>query len=240
MARKHFIGICRLCRKRRTLGKSHYLGRAFHKLALTNGRDAIMMTPKVITATKRQLWAHLLCRGCEERLNKFGETSTLRWVDNGDTFPLLDRMRLSLPVKKEGGSTTFSGTAMGVDTAPLAYFALALLWKGSVHQWPTAKGQTTSIDLGSFQEPIRRFLLGGAFPGDVYVLVGVCEDRGSRGTVYAPSVLSETRHRTYSILTRGLWFHFVADEKAEYGISALCCVRSAGKVLHLENCHQRF
>jgi hypothetical protein len=198
-----------------------------------------MMTPKVIMATQRQLWAHLLCHDCEKRLNKFGETPTLKWVDKGKTFPLLDRMKLSLQVKDEGKSVTYSGAAMGVDTIPFAYFALALLWKGSVHKWPTAEGQTTSISLGTFQEPIRKFLLGGPFPNHVYVLMGVCADRGSRGMVYAPALLAETKHTTFSILVRGLWFHVVTDSKASR-IKELCCVQSSRKVLHLEDCDQRF
>jgi|SRR5215469_5297512 len=239
MAKKNVVGICRLCGRHAVLCKSQYLGRALHKLALTNGQDAIMMTPKVIMATQRQLWAHLLCRECEERLNKFGETTALQWVDNGKDFPLLERMRLSLDVKDEGTSVTFSGSAMGVDTEALAYFALSLLWKGGVHQWPTAEGQTTSVPLGVFEEPIRKYLLGGPFPPDVYVLLGVCEDRGSRGMIFAPTVMRETRHHTFSVLVRGLWFHIVADARAT-ALKKLCSVQSAKRVIHLENCEERF
>jgi hypothetical protein len=238
MAKKNVIGTCRLCEKRKRLCKSHYLGRALHKLALTNGQDAIMMTPKVIMATQRQLWAHLLCRECEERLNKFGEEQALRWIDNGRDFPLLNRMRLSCLVKEEQGTATFSGAAMGVNTEALAYFALALLWKGGVHQWPTAEGQKTSVPLGVFEEPMRKYLLGGPFPSNVYVLLGICEDRGSRGMIFAPTLMRETRHHTFSVLVRGLWFHVVADANAAM-VKELCCVQSAKKVLHLENCAKR-
>jgi hypothetical protein len=239
VAKKNVTGTCRLCKKRRILCKSHYLGRALHKLALTNRQDGIMMTPKVIMAMQRQLWAHLLCRECEGRLNKLGETPTSRWIDNGKEFPLLERMKLSCAVKEEPGAVTFSGSAMGVDTESLAYFALSLLWKGGVHQWPTVEGQTTSVPLGAFEERIRKYLLGGPFPVNVYVLLGVCEDRGSRGMVFAPTVMRETRHHTFSVLVRGLWFHIVADSKAG-AVRDLCCVRSAKKVLHLENCARRF
>lgn len=197
-----------------------------------------MMTPKVIMATQRQLWAHLLCRECETRLNKLGETPTLRWIDNGKDFPLLERMKLSCAVKEERGVVTFSGSAMGVDTESLAYYALSLLWKGSVHQWPTAEGQSTSVPLKTFEEPIREFLLGGPFPANVCVLLGVCEDRGSRGMVFAPTVMRETRHHTFSVLVRGLWFHIVADHRSA-AVKELCCVQSPRKILHLENCANR-
>jgi hypothetical protein len=148
-------------------------------------------------------------------------------------------MKLSCAVKEERGAITFSGSAMGVDTEALAYFALSLLWKGGVHQWPTAEGQTTSVPLGPFEEPIRKYLLGGPFPANLYVLLGVCEDRGSRGMVFAPTVMHETRHHTFSVLVRGLWFHIVADARAA-AVKELCSVQSRKKVLHLENCANRF
>ena len=92
----------------------------------------MLMTPKVIMATPRQLWAHLLCKKCEEQLNKFGETPVLKMLDNGLGFPLLERMRLAIPLKVERNTITFSGSAMGIDTDALAHFGLGLLWKGAV------------------------------------------------------------------------------------------------------------
>ena len=53
------------------------------------------------------------------------------------------------------------------------------------------EGQTTSVELGPFQESIRTYLLGETgFPEGVYVLVGACEDKGSRGMVFAPSLVN--------------------------------------------------
>jgi len=63
---------------------------------------------------------------------------------------------------------------MGIDTEPLAHYALRILWKGSVHMWRTLKGQKGSVDLG-FQEPICRYLIGDTgFPDGVYVVVTAC------------------------------------------------------------------
>lgn len=218
MAKKKATGICRLCRMQKRLCKSHYLGRALHNLCRENGEDAIMMTPNVIMATRRQLWAHLLCRECEQRLNKFGETPTLRWLDNGKTFPLLDRMRLSCSVRVERGVVTFSGDAMGVDTEPFAHFGLGLLWKGAAYQWKTVEGQTSSVNLGPYEESIRRYLLGEiAFPEGVFVVLAVCEDKGSRGMIFAPTLVAESVHQMFSILVRGLWFHIIVDKHAAAG-----------------------
>jgi hypothetical protein len=69
MAKKNLVGVCKLCRKRKLLCRSHYLGKAVERLCRENGQDAVMMTPKVVVATQRQLRAHLLCRDCGHTCN---------------------------------------------------------------------------------------------------------------------------------------------------------------------------
>jgi len=170
---------------------SHYVGHAIQRLCRQAGEDPILMTPKVILATPRQLWAHLLCQGCEDRLNRMGENVVLQWLDNNHGFRLLEWMQRSCVVKDERTVVTFSARDMGIDTEPFAHFGLGLLWKGAVHQWNTAEGQTTSINLGPYEDCIRRYLLGEAgLPEGVYVILAVCGDRGSRGMVFAPTLVA--------------------------------------------------
>ena len=242
MAKKKVRGVCRLCRKWKSLCKSHYLGAAIHRLGRQDGKDAVMMTPKLILETQRHLWAHLLCSDCEQRLNKFGETPVLRLLDTGRWFSLLQRMLLvPTPVKVKDDVVTFSGEALGIDTDALAHFALGLLWKGAVHKWPTVAKQTTSINLAGYKDKIRKYLLGRTgLPTGIFVIVAACEDKGSRGMVYAPARFRGKRHRMFSILVRGIWFDVIVDKNAGAEWKALCCVQSDKKVLHLTDCHRRF
>jgi hypothetical protein len=241
MAKKRVRGTCRLCLKDRVLRKSHYVGHAIQRLCRLPGEDPILMTPKVIMATPRQLWAHLLCQACEDRLNRLGENVVLKWLDNNRGFRLLEWMQRSCVVKEEGGVVTFSARDMGIDTEPFAHFGLGLLWRGAVHRWKTVEGQTTSVNLGPYEDSIRRYLLGEVgLPDGVYVILAVCTDKGSRGMVFAPSLVGGARHQMFSILVRGLWFHIVVDKNAKAGTKEVCCVRSEKKVLHLENCEDRF
>jgi hypothetical protein len=200
------------------------------------------MTPKLVKATPRQLWAHLLCETCEGQLNDRGEKPVLALFNGAnDDFPLLNRMNLALPLKVEPTVITFSGEAMGIDTESLAYYALSVLWKGSVHKWTTLKGQNSSVDLGKYQEPIRRYLLGEAgFPDGVYVVVTACVDHGSQGMNFAPAKVSGSMYPMYSILVRGLWFHVIATDDNPKGLSELCCVRSSKKVLFKADCTKPF
>jgi hypothetical protein len=84
--------------------------------------------------------------------------------------------------------TLFHGEAVGVDTEPLAYFALSLLWRGSAYVWNTLKGQKSTLPLGKFKNRIRRYLVRETqFPEGVYVVLTVCVDRGSQITTFAPA-----------------------------------------------------
>jgi hypothetical protein len=199
------------------------------------------MTPKFITATPKQLWAHLLCESCERRLNELGEKPVQKLFNGANGFPLLDRMNVALAVESKPTVVTYSGSDMGIDTEALAYYALSLLWKGSVHNWATLQGQTSSVNLGKYQEPIRQYLLGDAgFPDGVYVIVAVCTDYGSQGMNFAPSLVAGSQFPMFSILVRGLWFHVITTDSPAPGLEKLCCVRSEKKILHKEDCANRF
>jgi len=242
MARKNVGGVCKLCLRSGKLCKSHYMSRVLHALSRTGKEHPVVMTPGLIQTTPRQLWAHLLCESCEQLLNNRGEKPVLALFNGAkDNFPLLNRMNLALPLKAGPTVIIYSGEAMGINTEPLAYYALSVLWKGSVHEWTTLKGQKSSIDLGKYQEPIRGYLLGeAAFPDGVYVNVTACVDRGSQGMNYAPSGAVGPPYPMYSLLVRGLWFHVITTDSAPPGLSDLCCVRSTNRMLFKADCTEPF
>ena len=241
MAHKDVHGKCPLCLKRRKLCKSHYLGRVLHKLSFTGSERPVVMTPKLIATSQRQLWAHLLCVSCEQRLNDRGEKPVQALFNGANSFPLLNRMEVAMAVKTEPTVVTYSGSAMGIDTEPLAYYALSILWKGSVHKWTTLKGQKSSITLGQHQEPIRRYLIGETgFPDGVYVIATACTDVGSQEMVFAPNLMAGTQYPMHSILARGLWFHIITADQIVPGLDNLCCFRSGRRILHKADCTEPF
>jgi len=239
MARKNVEGNCRLCGKHGPLCKSHYVGRAVERLGSTNGEPKILLTPQLAIETQRQLWTHLLCPKCEGRLNKLGETPVVKLLDDGKRFPLLNLMQPSHALSRTPDVMTFSGRRMGIDSESLAHFVLGILWKGAVHDWKTVEKQTSRVNLGEFEEPIRRYLLGETeLPDGVYVGVSVCTDLASRGMVLPPAEFPG-KFRRFSILVRGVWFFVITDKQRSIDLKNMCCVRSKEKVLHFENCEQR-
>jgi hypothetical protein len=104
----------------------------------------IVFTPKLITQNPRQLSAHLLCRECEERIAKLGEAPALTLIRRNNAFPLLDRIKMAVPIETYTEVAVYSGRAMGIDIDALNYYALSLAWRGAVKEWKTLKGQTTT------------------------------------------------------------------------------------------------
>ncbi len=211
------------------------MGCAIYLLNRDGGDDPVLMTPQQITLTPRQIWRHLLCGDCEQRFNRHGEALIMRLVQRKTDFALLDRLNVAVPFNVEPNALAYSGSAVGVDTEQLAYFALSVLWRSGVRQWRTLGQQTTGVSLGTFEEPIRKYLSGETpFPAGVTVNVWVCTDIGSRFNTFFPYAL-ETPYAMHSLLVRGLWFHITTDDNLPAYFRELCCLNSARKVLFKRN-----
>ena len=205
-------GVCKLCLKTKNLQDSHLLPAAVwrrlreptHKL-----QHPILMTEKVALTTSSQIHDYVLCRDCEQLLSKNGEAYAARLMCGKTRFPLMERLRVAPPVDFRIGTKAYSGSAIGVDTDKLAYFALSVVWRAAVHQWksPHSNQPIYSINVGPFLEPMRRYLLGtGPFPADVAVNVIVATDDQSQRTAYTPSLAAGASCMTFGLLVCGIHF----------------------------------
>ena len=67
-------------------------------------------------------------------------------------------------MKRERTHIVVSGERIGIDADKVAYYALSVVWRAAVHRWKTIGQQTTSVVLGSEEENIRKYLIGGGPP----------------------------------------------------------------------------
>jgi hypothetical protein len=240
MGKTPISGVCALCLQHRRLCKSHYLGKAIHRLMNRESLGGqIVFTPNLVTQSPRQLAAHLLCRDCEERIAKFGEAPALALINRGNTFPLLDRMKLAAPLWTQDQLATYSGRAMGVDIEALVYYALSLAWRGAVKEWKTLKGQTTTSTLGAYEEPIRQYLAGKATVlGNVFVVLTVCTDDAAQHIVNAPWPVQTPadEYLQTEMFVRGLWFIVLAGDAVPQDLRSLSLLGSPASPIHLRDC----
>jgi len=232
-------GRCQLCLKEnQDLLRSHFLGKALYRLNREGGQQ-VMLTPDLIMPTDRQLWAHLLCGDCEQRMSSHGENAAMRLVQRKDSFSLLDRLELSWPEKRTATTRIYSGALAGIETCKLAYFALSVIWRSAVRKWTTLRGQTSGVSLESYEEPVRAYLAGETgFPPNVALLLTVCTDFGSRNLVMAPWRSDRLGLLSFCLLTRGIWFRAVVHPELPPAIRHRCCVNGPRNPVFVEDCER--
>jgi hypothetical protein len=127
MGKTPIFGVCALCLQHRQLCKSHYLGKAIHRLMHRESLGGqIVFTPKLITQSPRQLAAHLPDRECEERIAKVWGAPVLALINRGNTFRLPDRMTSATPIETDAQLAAYSGRVLLIDIEALVYYALSL------------------------------------------------------------------------------------------------------------------
>jgi hypothetical protein len=157
------FGKCRLCLQHSELQYSHLLPKALYRLVGSGSDPAHPDTVQITLNSRRksseQARRHLLCTSCEQRLNENGEKWVLRNCYRGrGRFRLREELRNRVALESESEIEVYS--ASEEEAAKLAYFCLSVLWRASLCDWPR-RGQTYhAIDLGPYQEAIRKYLSG--------------------------------------------------------------------------------
>ena len=228
-------GTCALCHEEKPLRKSHFIPNAVYipkKLEFTTRKA------RGVGGTHLKRW--LLCTDCERRFDENGESEVLKWIaPKAKVFPLYERIRLALPLPGYDVPKPYSGRDLAVETDKFAYFALSILWRAAVCEWPMPDGTVTvPLELGSYQEPMREFLLGQTrLPVNVVVLVLVCTDETSRRAWYTPSRLAGAPFDVVGFLLRGVLFRVFFGADVPNGLRHACCT-SARKCLFHINCQE--
>ena len=224
------------------LQDSHFVPAAMYRYATDPGSprpNTEHVDSKGRAPVVRQVKGYLLCRDCEQLIARNGEDWMMRQVWNGRLkwFPLLERLNLAVELRPVDDALAFSSTACGIDADKLAYFALSVLWKGSVHRWRTSKDATYQLSLGQYEEPIRQYLCGTtAFPKDVSVMVTVCTDPLSR-VFCLPAVAKFPLPITaFAMLALGVHFLVITDRFAP---EQICCVRSPERLIMKRDCRRK-
>ena len=141
----------------------------------TEDSEPIVMTAKFAMPTSRQLQHRLLCRACEDVLNKGGENWLLPLLATIDKkFPLLDIIERVKPDAVDGDLRTYAASRNpGIEIDKLIHFAMGIFWKASIHSWKSDE-KTSQIDFGPYGERVRSFLLGKtAFPKNMGLVLSV-------------------------------------------------------------------
>lgn len=209
-------GTCKLCLQDRELRESHLMPRSLYRKARGSGekgnQDPYLMRKDGGKQTSYQVKDYVLCGDCEQLFNKNGERYVLELVAkrNGD-FPLIGELKRISPDIREAEWVSYSITSTpNIDRAKIAYFAISVFWRASVHSWKHEDGEVVRIDLGKkYNEELRKYLLGETPPPkNASLIVTVCTDLLNRMTFFEPQENQKHKDRSFVFLARGLMFFF--------------------------------
>jgi len=190
-----------------------------------------MASPLSIRATDRQVQDYVFCRSCESRFDKGGEDYVMRLINRDNEFRLLNMIPASRHSGRVGEFTVYRADDMSLDTRALAYFALSVIWRGSVHRWPLEGARLALLDLGNHQERIRGFLLGQEpLPDNLCVKISVATDWASQDCSLFPRPNPDQKDAAaLTFMTRGIWFDVVIGNPLPAYAYNYCCVRGSDK-----------
>ena len=240
-------GMCKLCLQQRRLQESHLLPRALYRLARGSGtrgnQDPVAFTAKGSRSSSHQLKDYVLCRECEQLFSKKGEDYVMRLVTkrNGQ-FPLLEKLRQAPTKTKRGDWSAYSATETPeIDRATIAYFALSVFWRASVHSWRDVEGDRVKIDLGTrYNEELRRYLLGEAhLPKNAWLLVSACSDNLSQQIFFMPSENAVVNDRTVGFAARGIVFTLHMTKTPTTPVRRLSMTNTAHSWIVAADCQQQ-
>jgi len=238
------VGICGLCLQERQLQYSHLMPAAMYRRTLTPGAanpNPVLVSKRTTVYTSDQLRAHLLCRDCEQLFSRNGENYVMRMVAGQQRFPLLEMLQGANAVE----SGDFRGYTLqalpNLDRSKLAYFALSVFWRASIHVWRNRDGTLTTIDLGKrYNEELRRYLLGEAEVSEnIALLTVVCTDALSRGSFFSPTLDKKSGYRSYSFNARGLLFILFVGGNCPDSLKNICCIRSPRQWIFARSCEDK-
>lgn len=208
------LGTCKLCTFEKDLQDSHLMPRALYKKARGSGAKG-NQDPHVVTVRGRKRSSHqvtdyVLCRECEQRFSKKGEDYVMRLVtqQNGK-FPLLEALKKIPPQQSGKNFAVYSAAGTpDIERDKIAYFAISVFWRASVHTWEQESGEMVSIELGKkYNEEIRKYLLGESpIPQNAALTVAVCTDNESQRSFFMPSENRKVKDRSVGFGARGLFF----------------------------------
>jgi hypothetical protein len=240
-------GTCKLCLSNTDLQESHLMPRALYRMARGSGskgnQDPHVLTAKERKPTSHQVKDYVLCWHCEQRFSKNGEQYVMSLITRRDgIFPLLEKLKgISTPLKTQKSVGYSITEAPDIDRKQIAYFALSVFWRASVHTWSQQNGEKIHIDLGrKYNEEIRRYLLGETeIPRNANLLVAACIDETSQKTFFAPQENQKIKDRSFGVMVRGVFFLFRITKTPAAWQSHLSMVNTVHGLISLWDCFER-
>jgi hypothetical protein len=236
------IDKCALCcLDGQELQDSHFIPAGVYRVTRDESQsnpDPLKICDEGVFQDSKQVTDFLLCRRCEERLNHNGESWFLANCFRKNRFNLLSLVEKSTPEVSYPRMNIYLGSRIPeLNVSALAYFPLSMFWRASVHRWKVNGNDNKGIELGPYEESLRKFLMGEmSFPQNCVLWVSLPENLTPIASLsLAPYGGGRGTFRTYKLLVLGVGFHLLIGKGIPQQQRQLCFVRGAGNPIHRTN-----
>ena len=241
------MGTCKLCLRNEDLQSSHLMPRALYVQArgsgTTGNQDPYVMTKEGGKQSSHQTKDYVFCRDCEQRFSSNDEKYVMGLVTKQDgSFPLLETLSSVKPTIKGSAWEMYSyADTPSVDRNQLAYFAISVFWRASVHTWEQEDGENVRIDLGArYNEEIRKYLMEESpIPRYAYLQLTVCSDILNQRTFFFPHENRKVNDHSVGFLARGLTFFFRISRTLTGFQQRMSMVNEPNGWISVRNCRER-
>jgi hypothetical protein len=229
------VGICRLHVEETELRESHLIPRAIYKVVRSPGDsnpNPVLITEEAKIRTQYQVKDYAFCDTCEQLLNDRGE----RWVIENSwrsekSFPMFDTIAAATPTYADRTLKEYSGTAAGLDIEKLIHFGAGIFWRAAAHTWMPVEGQQPpKLELGPYEEQLRRFVLGqDPFPEHLALTVAVSSNKSvllNERFTFPDLKGRGAQYRHYKFTIPGLYFDLLVGKVLPPGAKHVCIART--------------
>ncbi len=215
-------GICELCKGEAKLRKSHYLPKSLYKaVANTNSPSSeslvhVNRPRKETFSSDRQQKNYLLCADCEQLFSSKGETVVVGGCyKSEEQFNLRSQLENIDPsFTSSDGKNHYYGKELSslVSSQDYIYFALSVVWRGSVGRWGESYNALSGALGDKYSELFRQYLLNPThLPEKTAVIAYVDFDSPSQMGMFASPTTSGKRtsvagSRVYEVMIPGIFF----------------------------------
>lgn len=225
---------CRLCGDDNYLLKSHLLPASIYRILrsdVSGQEDTIVVTNDIALPTSRQMENYLLCKTCEDRINKNGERWMMKYCYRGGSeFLFRDILNSAKPLLQGDKLRIYDAKNISsIDVGQIVYFAASVFWRAAVSFWPIGKKRLKPIDLGpECEERLRQFLLSsGPFPNDATLAVFVSPQPQPLLVAYPPFGGRKDTWHDYRFVIPGVYFLLSVGKRISDFAKNICIVRSS-------------
>jgi hypothetical protein len=229
------VGLCPLCGGEKEIVSSHLIPRSVYDLCRTPDKSPYSLSDEWQGYTDRQIQHHLLCPGCEDNLNKGGETWLMPLLAQYDgPFPFYDLLTRFPPDIVDGKAAGYAAVKNSdIQCDKLAHFAMGVFWKAAVHSWKGLRA-TPMIGLGPYEESVRAYLRGdSAFPECMALTIGVLPAPVKLIGFELPHRGGEREWHNFLFYLPGIRFVLAVGKSLSKGVKATCFVRHTARPIVL-------